>query len=90
MDLIKIQPESEVFATEGATGIGAVREVSKDYIVIYIEGFGDQRIEKDQIAAVHDGKVVLKMEALPDDVRSAVSQAHDEEDETVHPHRPIS
>ncbi len=89
MKMSNIRREWEVFAREGAVGIGAVRDVSDDHIVIYIEGFGDQRIGPEQIASVHDGKVVLDVDALPKDARDAIRTAHDEEDRVVRSRPPV-
>ncbi|ASJ73525.1 hypothetical protein [Granulosicoccus antarcticus] len=80
MPYTRIQSEDAVFINEGTVGIGAVREVHTDHIIVYIERFGDQRISADEISAVHDGKVVLAFDKLPDDVREAVLHAHDAED----------
>ena len=48
-----------MFAAEGATEVGAVRQVEHDKLVIYIENAGDFTIAASAVAAVHDGKVVL-------------------------------
>jgi len=48
-------------------------------VIVYIEGTGDQRVPMSAVAAAHDGKVVLKLSDLPDDVRRAVMHAHDQE-----------
>ncbi|ASJ73381.1 hypothetical protein [Granulosicoccus antarcticus] len=78
----KIQRDDAVFINEGTVGIGAVREVSADHIIVYIEGFGDQRITADEISAVHDGKVILAFDKLADTIRNAALHAHDAEEKT--------
>ena len=89
MKASKPQRDWEVFAREGATGVGAVREVFADHIVVYFEGLGDQRIVESQIASVHDGKVVLNVSALSDEVQAAIAKAHDAEDRVVRSHPPM-
>jgi len=79
MDLTKIEKDWEVFAEEGATGVGAVREVAADHITVYVENFGDVRLTADRIKSAHDGKVILETDGLDDDVRAAVTHAHDAE-----------
>lgn len=79
MSLREIAAEWEVFAQEGAVGIGAVRVVHKDRLTIYLEGFGEVDITADQIDSAHDGKVVIDPAKLPDAARLAVAHAHDRE-----------
>ena len=75
----RIERDWEVFVTEGAPGIGAVRQVAADHITVYIEGFGDVHVHAPQIISVHDGKVLVDPGAFPDDVQSALRRAHDRE-----------
>lgn len=75
-----IERDWQVFAQEGAVAIGAVRQVGKDRITIYIEGFGDIEIGPGEIASVHDSKVVIDPTRLPEDVRGAIAHAHDREE----------
>ncbi len=89
MEALNMQRDWEVFAREGATGVGAVREVFADHIVVYFEGFGDQRIVANQIASVHDGKVLLNVGALPADVQAAIASAHNAEDPIVRSRPPV-
>ncbi len=89
MKALNLQRDWEVFARDGATGVGAVREVLADHIVVYFEGFGEQRIIEGQIASVHDGKVLLNVSALPEDVQAAIAKAHDAEDRIVRSRPPV-
>ncbi|MEO9150727.1 MAG: hypothetical protein ABI212_15395 [Burkholderiaceae bacterium] len=89
MKALNMQPDWEVFAKDGATGVGAVREIFADHIVVYFEGFGEQRIVGDQIASVHDGKVLLNVSALPNDVQAAIAKAHEAEDQIVRSRPPV-
>ncbi len=80
MDFAQIRQEWSVFAREGDVSVGAVRDVARDHLVVYIEGYGDQIVTRDQVASAHDGKVVLNPAALPEAVQAAIAHAHDAED----------
>lgn len=79
MPLRAVERDWGVFAQEGATAVGAVRQVRPDHLVVYIEGYGDVVVGPHQIASAHDGKVVLDPRALPAELRAAVERAHDRE-----------
>jgi hypothetical protein len=79
MPLSSIRAEDEVFAAEGQVGIGAVREVRPDTLLVHVEGYGEVEIGPDHIAAAHDGKVVLRPETLPPRLREHLGHAHDGE-----------
>jgi hypothetical protein len=66
----------QVFVGKGEEEVGAVREVARDHLVIYIEGAGDFRIEGPTVLAVHDGKVVLDPTKLDARLASAIEGAH--------------
>lgn len=68
-----------VFVREDGASVGAVRGVQPHMLIIDIEGLGDVSVPADQVAAVHEGKVVLAYERLHPDVRKAVVHAHDHE-----------
>ncbi len=89
MKALNMQRDWEVFAKDGATGVGAVREIFADHIIVYFEGFGEQRIVENQIASVHDGKVLLNVGALPSDVQAAIAKAHGAEDQIVRSRPPV-
>ena len=65
MELTDVQRDWSVFAREGAVAIGAVRRVEADRLVVYVEGFGDVPVARDQIASVHDAKVVIDRPGCP-------------------------
>ena len=68
-----------VFDREGGVGIGAVRRVDADALLVYIEGYTEITVHADDIASAHDGKVVLDADRLPEEVREAIRHAHDRE-----------
>jgi hypothetical protein len=78
---IHVQVGDQVFLEEGGEEIGAVRMVAKDHVVIYIEGAGDFTLTGPEIAAVHDGKVRLDPEKLPETLLAAAQAAHIQETE---------
>ena len=79
MPLSDVRRDWAVFAREGEVAIGAVRRVAPDHLVIYLEGFGDVSVAAAQVAAVHDAKVVIDPERMPQHVRAAIARAHDRE-----------
>ena len=84
MSLAEIEPDWEVFASEGTVGIGAVRAVHKGHLVVYIEvvyieAFGDIDVHAHQIHSAHDGKVMLKPATFDDRIQAAIAHAHDRE-----------
>jgi hypothetical protein len=69
-----------VFIAEGHEGIGAVREVTRDHIVIYVENGGEFTVPLGAVRKVHDEKVILDPRQLDKALLSAVGHAHDSED----------
>lgn len=68
------------FIAEGREGIGAVREVARDYIVVYVENGGEFKVPLGAVRKVHDEKVILDPRQLDKALLSAVGHAHDSED----------
>jgi hypothetical protein len=81
MDTIKEPPGVgfQVYLEEGGEEVGAVREIHREYLLVYIENAGDFRVGPDAIRRVHDGKVVLDGNALDDALKEAIAHAHDQE-----------
>ncbi|MEQ8367026.1 MAG: hypothetical protein RIB61_09990 [Roseicyclus sp.] len=79
MSLAEIEPDWEVFASEGTVGIGAVRAVHKGHLVVYIEAFGDIDVHAHQIHSPHGGKVALQPSTHDGRFRAAIAHAHDRE-----------
>lgn len=82
-----IREEWAVVAREGQSPLGAVRRVGDGRVVAHIENHGEATLAPEHVAAAHDGKVVLALDALPDDLRAAIERAHDSEvpDRVVNP-----
>jgi hypothetical protein len=69
-----------VFLAEGKEGIGAVREISADHIVVYVENSGEFNVPRSAIRRVHDGKVMLDPRQVDKALLTAVGHVHDSED----------
>ncbi len=78
-----IEAGNMVFLAEGQEGIGAVRGLSNDHLVIYVENAGEFRIARTAVRRVHDRKVILDPAKLDRALLNAVGHAHDREDPTV-------
>ena len=76
----KIEQGFMAFLAEGKEGIGAVRGVSADHIVIYVENGGEFRVPRTAVRKVHDEKVMLDPGKLDRALLKAVGHAHDSED----------
>lgn len=76
-----IEPGFMVFVADGELGVGAVREVHADRreLVVNIENGGDFTLPAAAIRDVHEGKVVLDVDRLPQAVRHALEHPHDAE-----------
>ncbi len=68
------------FIAEGREGIGAVREVWRDHIMIYVENCGEFQVPRAAVRKVHDEKVILDPKQLDKRLLEAVDHAHDRED----------
>lgn len=77
MKLSDIRDDAQVFAKDGQVAIGAVRRVTPHGIEVHIENYGEVKLTQDHIAAIHDGKVVLAIDKLSDDLLVAIGHAHD-------------
>ena len=82
MSLATIRAEDEIFAEEGARGIGAVRIVRPDHLLVMFEGYGEVELRAEHIASAHDGKVIVRIEALPADLQARLPHIHDGETRT--------
>jgi hypothetical protein len=77
-----IQVGFQVYSKEGGEEFGAVRAVERGHrpqLVVYVENAGDFVVLPDAIKAVHDQKVIVDLTRVGDDMRNAVSHAHDRE-----------
>jgi hypothetical protein len=77
---IQVSVGDHVFLDHGEEEVGAVRQVAKDHLVIYIENAGDFIVRGDQVKSVHDGKVILDPETVDKQIVDAARKAHERED----------
>lgn len=71
-----------VFVSDGAEGIGSVREIRHGLpeLLVYIENAGDFVVPVSAIKAVHSEKVILDFDHLDLRLRNAIRHARDSED----------
>ena len=69
----------QIFLEEGGEEVGAVRKVSADHLVVYIEGAGDFTVPGAWVRAAHDGKVVVDPLQCDDAFLDAARRAHERE-----------
>jgi hypothetical protein len=68
------------FVAEGREGIGAVRGVSPDSLVIFVENAGEFIVPMRAVSRVHDQKVMLNPRLLDKALLDAIGHVHDNED----------
>ena len=77
---LQISVDDQVFLVEGGEEIGAVQQVAKDHLVIYIENAGPFTVTGAQVKSAHDGKVILDLDSLDGKLLEAAQAAHAAED----------
>jgi ribosomal 30S subunit maturation factor RimM len=78
----RVEEGYQVFTADGGEEVGAVREVQpagRAEIVVYVENYGEVLVPLAAVRSVHDGKVILDLEALDSVARGAIAHAHDAE-----------
>lgn len=76
----RIEVGYQIFTADGDAEFGAVRGVSEDGLLVYVENAGEFRIPLDAIRAVHSQKVIVDCRKLDARLRDAIDHAHDAED----------
>jgi len=76
----RIQVGYQTFTADGDAEFGAVRGVSRDSLLVYVENAGEFQIPLDAVQAVHSQKVIVDCRKLDDRLRDAIGHAHDAED----------
>ncbi len=79
----KIQEGFDVFLHDGGHSFGAVRQVHKDAIVVYIENGGDFTVPLSAVKEVEAEKVVLDSGKIDPKLREAIARAHKAEDPKI-------
>ena len=75
----KIEPGFQTFVADGGEEFGAVRSVSPNFLVVYVENAGDFNVPVDAVKSVHEKKVVFDCRKLDPRLRRAIGHAHDSE-----------
>lgn len=70
----------QTFVSDGDSEFGAVREVRRHSLVVYVENAGEFEIPLSAVSAVHAKKVVLDCAKLDASLRRAIGHAHDAEE----------
>lgn len=78
-----VQEGFDVFLHDGGHAFGAVRQVRKNELVVYIENAGDYEIPLSAVKEVQAGKVVLDAGKLDTRLRESIRRAHSGEDPRI-------
>ena len=70
----------QAFAKDSEEEFGAVRQVRPQDLVVYIEDAGDTIIPIASVTDVVEGKVIIDIQRLDENVRRAIANAHRDED----------
>ena len=76
----RIEVGFETFVNDGDADFGAVREVSPDGLLVYVENAGEFRVPLGAVRDVHSHKVILDCRKLDPALRRAIGHAHDAEE----------
>ena len=77
--LERIEVGYHTFVSDGGEEFGAIRDVSPDGLVVYVENAGEFRVPLDAVKAVHAQKVIFECRKLDRRLRGAIGHAHDAE-----------
>jgi len=75
----EIRVGDQAFVSDGGEEFGAIRSVSRNGLVVYVENAGDFDVALDAVRAVHSHKVVFECKKLDPRLRRAIGHAHDAE-----------
>ena len=79
----KIQEGFDVFLHDGQKAFGAVRQVRKGEIVVYVENAGDFEIPFSAVVDAHSEKVILDSGRIDAKLKEAIRRAHSGEDPRI-------
>jgi hypothetical protein len=69
----------QAFVSDGDDEFGAIRDITEDGVVVYVENAGEFRVPIEAVRAVHSQKVVFDCSKLDRRLRQAIGHAHDSE-----------
>ncbi|HEY4058909.1 MAG TPA: hypothetical protein VGM39_19980 [Kofleriaceae bacterium] len=76
MHSLQVSVGDQVFIDQALEEVGAVRQVTKDHLVIYIENAGDFVVKGNQVKSASNGKLVLDSETAEPALLAAAKKAH--------------
>jgi hypothetical protein len=79
----KIREGFDVFLHDGEKSFGAVRQVRKHELVVYIENAGDFEIPLSAVKDTEAEKVILDSHLLDSKLKDAIRRAHSGEDPRI-------
>jgi hypothetical protein len=79
----RVREGFDVFVHDGEKAFGAVRQVLRHELIVYVENAGDFRIPVSAIKDVHAEKVILDRGKLDIALRRAIGHAHSGEDPRI-------
>ena len=81
IDDIRVGDHLFTSGTKEPVAFGSVRAIDRRRrrVVAWIENHGEAELRPEWITAVHDEKVELDWDPLPDDLKTAIDHAHDRE-----------
>ena len=79
----KIAEGFDVFLHDGEKSFGAVRQVRKTELVVYVENAGDFEIPFSAVLDAEAGKVILDSAKLDVKLKDAIRRAHIGEDPRI-------
>ena len=79
----KIRTGFDVFLQGGQKSFGAVRQVRKTELVVYVENAGDFEIPLSTVIDAEAGKVILASHLLDPKLKGAIRRAHSGEDPRI-------
>lgn len=80
MQALRVSVGDHVFLDHADEEVGAVRQVAKDHLIVYIENAGDFVVRGNHVKSAHDGKVILDPETAEPALLDAARRAHESED----------
>ena len=69
----------QAFVSDGGEEFGAIRAISRNGVVVYVENAGDFEVPLEAVQAVHSKKVIFDCSKLDERIRRAIGHAHDAE-----------
>jgi len=73
---LRVSVGDQVYVGDDLEEVGAVRQVERDHLVVYIENAGDFRVDGKCVRGAHDGKVILDPSELDQKLVEAIAGAH--------------